>query len=80
MLANLRTISQFSTGSNGARFSGTCTQAAAAVCLTIANRLPSDYQSVVNLMIAMTESMIARGVSDRRGAATISGIRDELVI
>jgi hypothetical protein len=78
-VANLRTIRQFDAGANGARFSGTCTQSAAAVILTAANRLPSDYQSVVNLMIAMTQSMIARGKADRENGATwMSAIKEEI--
>jgi hypothetical protein len=73
-------ISEFSAGSDGRKFNGTCTQASAAMAMTMAD--PSrnqSYQSVVNLMIAMRDDMAARGwLSAPNGSSTISAMADEL--
>jgi len=71
-------ISEFSPSSDGRKFTGCCTQASAAMCLTMANHLPNDYQHVVDLMIAMRDSMYSRGACGANGAATVESMSEEL--
>jgi hypothetical protein len=72
-------ISEFSPGTDGRRFTGTCTQASSAMALTMANHLPDDYQSVVALMHVMRDSMSAhKELTAENGAATISNMANEL--
>ena len=75
---NLVHISEFSKGSNGEQFNGTCTQASAAMILTAANGLANDYQSVVDLMISMRDVMFQDGTASANGAATFANIASEL--
>ena len=71
-------ISEFSPGTDGRHFTGTCTQASAAMALTMANRLPDDYQSVVSLMIRMRDRMFSLKECDANGGAQISFMAEEL--
>jgi hypothetical protein len=78
MCENATHISEFSAASWGETRNGTCTQASAAMCLTVANGLSTQYQNVVDLMISMRDEMFARGACAENGGATLSNIAQEL--
>jgi len=59
-------------------FRGTCTQTSAAMCLASALGTPNTHDGVVNLMLAMTEEMIAAGTAGSNGAATVANMAAEL--
>ncbi len=73
LVPNAQCISEFYGG-----FHGTCTQTSAAVLLASALGTPTDKQGVIDTMLSMTHDMIAKGIADPNGAATIYGMAEEL--
>jgi hypothetical protein len=72
-------ISEFSAGSDGRHFTGTCTQSSAAMALMMADKTRNQsYQGGVNLMIAMRDAMFARGECSANGASTIANMAKEM--
>lgn len=78
IVANAVHISEFSTSSHGEGFHGTCTEASAAMILTAANGLSTDYQTVVDLMVDIRDVMYTEGNASANGAANFADIANEL--
>ena len=78
IVANAVHISEFSTSSHGEGFHGTCTEASAAMILTAANGLSTDYQTVVDLMVDIRDVMYTEGNASANGAANFADIGNEL--
>jgi hypothetical protein len=61
---------------DGTQFRGTCGQTALAVCIAVAQGTPDTYEGVGELMIALTQGMIAKGIAAPNGASRLSGLAE----
>ena len=80
IIPNVAHISEFSTGSDGSRYNGTCTEASAAVVLTSALGLSTDYQTVVDLMVDIVHALQSRGEASGNGAAKTVSIGADMAL
>ena len=79
MVPNTQHISEFHGRPNGPVYHGTCTQTSAAICVAAAEGQPTDHQGVIDLMLTMTEEMIADGAAATNGAATVANMAREMI-
>lgn len=59
---------------DGTQFRGSCGQTALAVCIAAARGTPDDFEGVGELMIALTRSMIAKGIAASNGASRLAAL------
>ena len=62
---------------DGTQFRGSCGQTALAVAITAARGMPATYERVGELMIALTRSMIAKGIAAPNGASRLSALAQQ---
>jgi hypothetical protein len=78
MIPNAQHVSEFDAATNGERHNGTCTQAAAAVCLASVFGQPTTHQALVDLFTSMTDWMIEHGTAQASGAASVVNMANEM--
>ncbi len=61
----------------GVQFTGSCSQAALAVCLAAARGAPGDFEGVGELMHTLTRDMIAHNLAAANGAARLAALAEE---
>lgn len=76
---NSQHISEFHGRPGKPPYNGTCTQSSAAMCLASALGTPTNASGTIDLMLTMTEEMIAGGRAAANGAATVANMAAELV-